>query len=376
VKDCSAALIEPLTFLLNLSLKSGIFPSRWKFAEITPIFKSGDINITSNCRPIALQSVFSKIFETALYNILIPTVKQLITERQHGFISGRSTNTNLACFTQFIAEALDKNVQVHCIYTEFSKAFDKINHNVLLNKLDAYGFSQKLLTLFQSYLTGRTQAVVYNGYTSHSCSQTSGVPQESVLGPFLFLMYIYDLSYHINCNFLLFADDLKIFHDIHSPVDCQSLQKHLDIISEWCAANDLQLNIAKCSIMTFSRKKQRIAYDHNIQNTILLRTSQYKDLGVTFDERLNFNEHINLIINSFVKMLSFIIRSTLCLQSSEVLVRLYIAYIRSKLENLYGHHSIITREYILRRFNKKPQNIYSVLFTVIFLQEVTTILYF
>jgi ribonuclease P/MRP protein subunit RPP40 len=259
-------------------------------------------------------------------------VRQLITERQHGFISGRSTNTNLACFTQFIADALDKNVQVDCIYTDFSKAFDKINHNVLLNKLDAYGFSQKLLTLFQSYLTDRTQAVVYNGYTSHSYSQTSGVPQESVLGPFLFLMYINDLSYHINCNFLLFADDLKIFHDIHSPVDCQSLQKDLDIISEWCAENDLQLNIAKCSIMTFSRKKQRIAHDYNLQNTILLRTSQYKDLGVTFDERLNFNEHINLIINSSVKMLGFIIRSTLCLQSSEVLVRLYIAYIRSKLE--------------------------------------------
>jgi retron-type reverse transcriptase len=195
---------------------------------------------TSNYRPIALLSVVSKIFETALYNILIPTLKQLITERQYGFISGRSTNT-----TQFVAEVLDKNVQVDCIYTDFSKALDKINHNVLLNKLDAYGFSQKLLTLFQSYLTGRTQAVVYNGYTSHSYSQTSGVPQVSVLGPFLFLMYINDLSYHINCNFLLFADD------------CQSLQKDLDVISEWCAENDLQLNIAKCSIMTFSRKKTK-----------------------------------------------------------------------------------------------------------------------
>jgi hypothetical protein len=122
VKDCSAALIEPLTFLFNLSLKSGIFPSRWKFSKITPIFKSGDISITSNYRPIALLSVFSKIFETALYNILITTMKQLITERQHGFISGRSTNTNLACFTQFVAEALDKNVQVDCTYTDFSKA--------------------------------------------------------------------------------------------------------------------------------------------------------------------------------------------------------------------------------------------------------------
>jgi hypothetical protein len=332
VKDCSAALIEPLTFLFNLSLKSGVFPSRWKFSKITPIFKSGDINITCNYRPIALLSVFSKIFETALYNILIPTMKQLITERQHGFISGRSTNTNLACFTQFVAEALDKNVQVDCIYTDFSKAFDKINHNVLLNKLDTYGFSQKLLTLFKSYLTGRTQAVVYNGYTSHSYSQTSGVPQGSVLGPLLFLMYINDLSYHINCNFLLFADDLKIFHGIHSLADCQSLQKDLDLINVWCAENDLQLNIAKCSIITFSRKKQRITYDYNIQNTILLRTSQHKDLGVTFDEKLNFNEHINLITNSSMKMLGFIIRSTLCLRSSEVLVRLYIAYIRSKLE--------------------------------------------
>ena len=148
----------------------------------------------------------------------------MISPCQHGFFPGRSTLTNLVCFTQFVAEHLDKKQQVDCIYLDLSKAFDTINHSIALRRLGNFGFSDALIQFFDSYLSDLKQTVVYNGFKSSYFSQTSGVPQCSTLGPLIFLIYINDLHSVIRNRVLFYADDIKIFNVVNAFEDALSLQ--------------------------------------------------------------------------------------------------------------------------------------------------------
>lgn len=186
-------------------------PKQWKKAYVCPIFKSGDITNVTNYRPISLLSNFAKVFETLLYKQLFSSLKCYISPQQHGFVEKRSTITNLACFSQYVSDSIDSRGQVDTIYTDFCKAFDQIDHFVLLDKLCRFGFSESLCKLFRSYLTDREQVVRYQNFFSKTIIPTSGVPQGSNLGPLLFLLFINDIVENITCEKLLFADDLKLF---------------------------------------------------------------------------------------------------------------------------------------------------------------------
>ena len=188
---------------------------------------------------------FSKIFESVIYKHIYFQIKSLLATEQHGFVDKRSTVTNLACFSQFVSEVIDKQGQVDVVYTDFQKAFDQIDYYILLNKLQSYGFTQSLLSLLESYLLNRVQFVRYCNFYSSSFSPTSGVPQGSNLGPLLFLIFINDIVDDISCGKLLFADDMKLYLEIRAPGDALTLQKNLDIISNWCAQNRLTLNVSK-----------------------------------------------------------------------------------------------------------------------------------
>ena len=227
VHDCKYAFSEPLTIIINLALRSNTFPDRWKRARISPIHKKGKSSALDNYRPIAILSNFAKVFEQVLYGRIYENVRSYISPNQHGFMSGRSTITNLAVLTQELCVTIDNCSQMDVIYTDFSHAFDTLPHNTLLYKLSNFGLSCSLLELIRSYLYNRRNYVFYNGFKSFEFVSTSGVPQGSNLGPLFFNLFINDLLQSLTCRLLAYADDLKIFSGISSNEDTELLQDNL-----------------------------------------------------------------------------------------------------------------------------------------------------
>lgn len=359
VKDCASVLTKPLCYIFNLSIKSCQFPVLWKIAKICPVFKSGDNKLIKNYRPISILSNFAKVFEMSVYAQLYPMVSNLISPYQHGFVSGRSVATNLACFNHYVSTSFNGRGQVDAVYADFSKAFDTIDHGIVLSKLGMYGFSESSVSFFRSYLDARGQFVTYAGFSSDFFTPTSGVPQGSNLGPLIFLLFINDLCVGLKCERLMFADDLKVFCDIRDMGDCHRLQNDLNYIEEWCNTNGLNLNISKCYVLTYSLKtKNKILFEYQLNSATLPRCSKIRDLGVLYDERLAFTCHVESICSSALRSLGFINRQTKNFKNSLTLKSLYFCYVRSKLEYcavIWDPHYAISRtaiEKVQRKFLK------------------------
>ena len=247
---------------------------------------------------------------------------------------GRSTVTNLMEITQYLSHAIDNRGQVDVIYTDFAKAFDSINHKILISKLRCLGFSEGLILFFQSYLNHRQQYVAHGGYTSDLFTVHSGVPQGSNLGPLLFLIFVNDILDNLSCEKLMFADDLKIFCRINSPADCILLQEALDNIEQWSKDNSINLNPQKCSIVSYNRKTNPIVFQYSICGVQLSRCENVKDLGIHFDNKLTFSYHINKTKTSAVRALGFLIRNCKNFTNATALNTLFSALVKSKLD--YG----------------------------------------
>lgn len=333
VKNCGPTLSVPLSYLFQLSLSSGQFPSLWRSAYVTAIFKGGSREDVTNYRPISGLNCMAKVLESIVVDELLSNLYNSLSEYQHGFLPGRSCQTNLCVYSHYLSTALDSGDQVDSIYFDFKKAFDRVDYNILINKLESFGVTDPLLTWISSYLRDRTQVVKFNGIISKEILVTSGVPQGSHLGPILFLVFINDLvNIFTNCQFLFYADDLKIFRIITNDHDCSLLQLEVNKILEWCLLNRMELNISKCKIISFSRKKSPILHPYFISRSPLPRTSLMNDLGVIFDSELRFNEHISLITAKAFKMAGFIMRRCWEFSNIEVLMSLYFSLVRSHLE--------------------------------------------
>lgn len=332
LRRTSHILSHPLTILYNRTLSLGVFPSRWKESFITPVFKKGDRSRVDNYRPVAILNAFAKVLERLVHTRLSVHVNNLLSPNQHGFMRNRSTVTNLLGYTNFIAKTLGKGGEVHAIYTDFSKAFDTVDFDILISKLHSFGIRGTILDWFKTYLMHRTSMVAFNGSHSSPFSPSSGVPQGSILGPLLFNMYINDLCTLFDCQFLLYADDLKLFSAVKSLDDCRSVQSNVDRLSNWCDLNGLKLNAAKCFFINFSNKHSPLNHTYLLNNVQITQTKEIKDLGVTFDDKLKFDRHVNIITRQASRNLGFLMRSTKGFNNPKCLKTLYYSLVRSRLE--------------------------------------------
>lgn len=333
---CADHISEPLANLFNLSIDKGEYPAILKYDHVVPIYKRKGSKYDIDCyRGITIQPIIAKIFEGFINRALRVHLKPLIIENQHGFMKDKSCTSNLLYYTDFITKSFDNKSQTHTIYTDFQKAFDVVPHHLLLHKLNMqFGIENNMFKWFSSYLSNRFHRVVIDGISSEWYNVTSGVPQGSVLGPTLFLCYINDIAHSIKYSqFLLFADDTKLFKDIKSYDDCTLLQDDIDCLLEWCRTWHMKLNIDKCAFMNFTLKRSRdIVTNYFIDDIALDRCYEMKDLGVYFSPNLCFNNHINKITSKARQMLGFLKRVTDEFTNPKTLRILYYSLVRSRLE--------------------------------------------
>ena len=235
LKKCKASLAQPLTVLFQRSLSLGIFPSIWKDSFIVPIHKKGCKSDICNYRPIAKLSCIPKLFESIVYDSLYFECKPLFSDIQHGFVRGRSTTTNLTEFTSRTLNSMEAGNEFDCITTDFSKAFDRVSHKIIIFKLRALGFPPQLLLWVASYLKERRYQVLFRSSISAPFLATSGVPQGSHLGPIFFILSINDVEHMIkHSSIYVYADDMKICRQISTRTDTDLLQTDLNHFAIWC----------------------------------------------------------------------------------------------------------------------------------------------
>lgn len=333
LKQCCSSISTPLSILFNRSLAEGTFPSPWKCSFVLPIHKNGDKHNVANYRGICIQSAIPKLFEKLIYSTISPSISKIIDQRQHGFMKGRSTLTNLAIHNKNIMEAFDNDLQMDVVYTDISKAFDKVNLDLLIFKLSCYGFENSLFEWFKSYLLGRSSIVNINGFFSEMFFTTCGVPQGSHLGPIMFLLFFNDVfNVFDDVVVSVFADDLKISKAITCPGDCSILQRNVDNFCDWCCSNNLTINSNKCSIISFSRSDNFINHQYLIGGFPLTRVNEISDLGVLMDRRLDFSHHILSLTLKASKLLGFLCRSVKSFNDVHTIRLLYLSLVRSNLE--------------------------------------------
>jgi len=231
-----------VSILLRKSLDEGVVPDDWKIANVSPIFKKGDKRKVSNYRPVSLTSQVLKVIETILRDAIVSHLEasNLIRDSQHGFRKGRSCLTNLLVFLDKVTTIVNEGHSADVIYLDFAKDFDKVPHQRLLQKLEGHGIQGKLFDWISSWLTNRRQRVCIQGKFFSWILVTSGVPQGSILGPVLFLIFINDLDTGIENWILKFADDTKIFSELSEVKDCDKLQKDLALLQKWLIDRQMQ----------------------------------------------------------------------------------------------------------------------------------------
>ena len=332
-KELAVILAEPLSKLFTLSLRAGRLPTDWKEAVVTPMYKSGSKHHPGNYRPVSLTCVACKIMEKVLaYRIRQHLeVNALLHPGQHGFRRKRSCITNLLTAREKWVEAKSAGDDVDVIFVDFSKAFDKVPHGRLLQKLENYGIVGDTLDWLKDFLIGRHFSVRIHLVRSSEMNVCSGVPQGSVLGPLLFLIYVNDILECIQSPCIMYADDLKIWRVIKDEDDADRLQQDLDFLVQWATSWCLPINAAKCSYMHIGRENTVNAF--HIGGVLLPLTQCEKDLGVLVSSTLKTARHTEKACANARGMLGAIRRSFYKL-SPDAFKILYASHVRPRLE--YG----------------------------------------
>lgn len=341
VKLCVTGITKPLNYILNLTLETGVFPDALKTAVVIPVFKKGDTYDLTNYRPISLLPSFSKVFEIIIYNRITNFIHQysLLSEEQHGFIRGR--NIDQALFKTFleVLETLNRGDFSAIALLDLSKAFDSMDINLLIYKLEFYGIRGTASTLIKSYLTNRRQCVKITSHVqnfkedvlSPYAETKKGVPQGSILGPLLFIMYINELPKMISRKLVCFADDTAVlFSSRNHQVFVENLKETLASLNKWFDQNTLRLNVEKTQIICFRSELQEISLQ---ANQVLTVTKSAKYLGIFIDNSFSSKTHVEYLSGKLSRMvyLFYQLREAVSMQ---VMLQVYHAYVSSVLR--YG----------------------------------------
>ena len=339
LKQSSKSLSLPFYLLFNLTLHEGRLPDDFKIAEVRPIYKKGDKSHAGNYRPVSLTSIVCKVFESfikkTLYDHFINN--NLLSNHQFGFVSGRSTVTQLLVTLNDWLYNMDNDIPTDAAYMDFRKAFDTVPHQRLLNKLKGYNINGPILNWISAFLSDRYQYVKINNSQSSMLKVTSGVPQGSVLGPTLFIYFINDLpNMSTNSHMKIFADDTKVYNEIRNIDDVKCLQNSIDEMFEWTQKWLLKFNKDKCKIIHIGKNNKKHDYfigtgEHRIR---LEESDLEKDLGVFIDPDLNFKKHIKNTVKK-ASYAAYRILKNFTYKNANILVPLFKSLVRPILE--YGN---------------------------------------
>lgn len=333
MKEMCSTICEPLHNIFTVSLRQGILPSKWREATITPIYKGGDRHIAKNYRPISLTSIPCKVLERLIKKAVLYHLESngLLSRSQHGFRSNHSCITNMLIFMDSLTDAYDEGRISEAIFFDFAKAFDKVPHKPLLDKLYAYGIQGDLHAWITSFLTDRTFRVKVGQTLSTEGYAKSGVPQGSVLGPLLFLIYVNDLPDQVSSNILLYADDLKIWN-----ADPRSLQNDINRIKDWSEVWGLPINDDKCGHMSFGGESNQTFHIKTSSSpmTPIAHVAVKKELGMWISSSFSFSYHHQTSTKKAYQLWNLIRKSFTRLQKSDFIM-LFSTYIRPLLE--YGN---------------------------------------
>ena len=337
LKNTATSISKPLAKIFNMSLNVSHFPDSWKRSNICPVFKKSNKQIKSNYRPISLLCNVSKVFERLVYNHLYEYLlsNNLLTEKNSGFKANDSTVNQLISILHNIYNGLENSKEARMVFLDISKAFDKVWHVGLLFKLRQLGLSETMIRWIDSYLSNRFQRVIIHGQTSSWLPVQAGVPQGSILGPLLFLVYINDIVDDLTCDVRIFADDTSILEIVQNPtVSSQHLNINLSIIHYWGKLWRMIFNALKSMSVIFSAK---INKPHHppvlLGDTAIPEVDTHTHLGITLANNLSWHAHVTRITNKASQRLGLLRRFKFKL-SRKSLVRLYLSMIRPILE--YG----------------------------------------
>ena len=339
LKSCATQLAYPLTVIFNRSLRDGALPAAWKTSLVVPIYKKGARYEALNYRPISLTSVPCKQMERILCKSIMAYLETngLLNPHQFGFRAGRSTMDQLLLVYDSVSKRTDEGEVTDVILFDFSKAFDVVVHELMIEKLISIGIGGTVPRWIVSFLTNRSMRVCVKGNTSQSKPVQSGVPQGSVLGPILFLTYVNSIASNLKSDHKIFADDLKMYTCInpHSDVNgltSQAVQDDIGVLHRTALSWGLKINVQKCAVLRFGRRRTNLpdpAYylDGNLIPTVEKAT----DLGVTVDTSLRFHSHIQSIAHKAGGLAESLLKSTVCRTPSFMLF-LLTTHIRPTLE--------------------------------------------
>ena len=299
LRELSSQVSAPYCSLFNQSLRLGVFPSSYKEANVCPVPKKGDLSLVTNYRPISLLNSESKLFERIVFKYLYNHLHRnnLLSSMQSGFIPGDSTVNQLTFLYNTFCQALDSGKEVRAVFCDISKAFDRVWHRGLIHKLRAAGVTGEVLAWFKDYLSNRNQRVVIPGATSDTVYIQAGVPQGSILGPLLFLLYINDIVEDIGSNIRLFADDTSLYIIVENPATAAlCLNTDLGKISRWAATWLVTFNALKNETMLLSQKLFKPYHPPLfMQNHQVTAVDSHKHLGIHFASDCSWHKHIEYI---------------------------------------------------------------------------------
>ena len=333
LKELAYSIADVITFIFQQSYDQGKLPRDWLQARVTALYKKGDKMNPANYRPVSLTCLLCKTMEHVMFSHIASHLERysILTPKQHGFRSGYSCSTQLVTAIHDWAETLNRKGQTDVALLDFSKAFDRVPHSRLATKLEYYGIQGNVLQWIKAFLCDRKQTVVVNGSSSRSCEVSSGVPQGTVMGPLLFLIFINDITKDLHSELRLFADDSTLYREIRCKDDHSKLQQDLTTLEKWADKWKMDFNVSKCAIMTITLKKAPSIFNYKMKDQIVPRTDAHDYLGVTINSKLSWDSHCKRISAKAMKTLGMLRRNLHCCKK-EVKSLAYITLVKPQVE--------------------------------------------